>query len=142
MVKYYVDTCIWIDYLDDRIGEDGQPLGLFAELFLEKVKSEKGTILLSDVFFRELENRKGEEASSIVFMIQAFYLTETVYFLSEEKMSAKRIAVERSDDKMKISTNDVLHALIAKRYGAILVSRDAHFNRLADIAVARTPEEL
>ncbi len=38
MVKYYLDTCIWIDFFEDRKGAKGEPFGEFASRLLTKIQ--------------------------------------------------------------------------------------------------------
>ncbi len=50
---------------------------------------------------------------------------------------AKKIGIER-----KLPTGDVLHAVIAAKHNAILVSQDKHIQKLQDIVKTKKPEEI
>lgn len=55
----------------------------------------------------------------------------------EQFQEAARIKRER-----KLPFADLVHAIIARDNGAIMVTRDAHFEDLKDIATIRKPEDL
>ena len=51
--KYYLDTCIWKDYFENR-SDKFKPLGEWAFQFLKKALSEEGIIIYSKVVENEL----------------------------------------------------------------------------------------
>jgi hypothetical protein len=55
----------------------------------------------------------------------------------EDVFRAEQLARER-----KIPRNDILHALLAEKAHAIMVSQDVYFQQLRDITRIATPEEL
>ena len=53
-MNYYLDSCIWIDFIENRF--DGlNPLGEYAFLFLKKCEKDNDTILYSQHIIVELE---------------------------------------------------------------------------------------
>jgi hypothetical protein len=55
-MRYYVDTCIWLDLLEDRT--DGlRPLGEFAFQFIKKAMRHGDTIIYSSLVLGELMKR-------------------------------------------------------------------------------------
>jgi hypothetical protein len=57
--RYYFDTCIWIDYYDNRVGPRGRPLGAIAGKLLLKIIMENELVAVSDGLTVELNNYYG-----------------------------------------------------------------------------------
>ena len=49
--KYYIDTSIWMDLLEDRKGYNHQPLGDYALKLFTFIKAKKYKLIISDLFF-------------------------------------------------------------------------------------------
>ena len=134
--RYYLDTSIWMDLYEDRIGFNNEPLGDFAwKLFaLIKVKGHK--IMISDLLLAELKVNYSDE--QIKGMMKPF---EDMI----EKVIAKRAQrdeAENISDLKNIPKGDILHAIIARDNNLILITRDNHFKGLADISLFYRPEDL
>ncbi|MBU1321694.1 MAG: PIN domain-containing protein [Nanoarchaeota archaeon] len=53
MTKYYLDTCIWIDYFEDR-KDNFRPLGDWAFRLIKKIITDENVIIISDLVWFEL----------------------------------------------------------------------------------------
>jgi hypothetical protein len=51
-MKYYIDTCIWRDYFENR-NDKYRPLGEWAFRFIKKIINEDSLILFSDLVLEE-----------------------------------------------------------------------------------------
>ncbi len=134
--KYYVDTCIWIDLYEDRKGYNGELLGKFAAKFLFSLLKKQQVLIISKLLIKELKKYYAEE--QIEGMFRPFTrIIEKMFITKQQADEAKQIAEER-----KIPAGDALHAILARDYALILVTRDNDFKKMEDIAKYHKPEEL
>jgi len=112
-MRYYFDTCIWIDYLNER---DKRVVDFVFKIIFEH------DILMSDVVFRELHK----------FMFNLFLPNIKNIILIKASDDEKRSALEISRQR-NLPFADALHAMLARDNDAILVTRDKHFLDLEDI---------
>lgn len=134
--KYYIDTSIWIDLLEDRQGYNNEPLGNFALKLFALIKAKKSTLVISDLLIRELEGYYSfEEINSMLLPFQK--ITEKIIATKEQRVEARKIAEERN-----LPPGDVLHAIIARDNNLILITRDKDFRQLEDISEHYKPEDL
>ena len=134
--KYYIDTSIWIDLLEDRKGYNHEPLGDYALKLFAMIKAKKHKLVISDLLIKELEvNYSIEEINGMVLPFQK--IIEKVLVTTEQRDNAKKIAGERN-----LPPGDALHAIIARDNQYILVTRDKHFKELGDITKSYKPEEI
>ena len=134
--KYYVDTSIWMDLLEDRKGYNGEPLGDYALKLFVMIKAKKHTLVVSDLLIRELEsNYSVEEINGMVLPFQN--IIEKVLMTKEQRDEAKKIALERD-----LPPGDALHAIVARDNRYVMVTRDKHFKYLQDITKHYKPEEI
>lgn len=135
-MRYYVDSCIWLDLLEDRT--DGlRPLGEFAFQFIKKAMKQRNTVLYSRSVLKEL-NKQYPEATieeHCFKQLRTRRLLEYAETTQKQADEAKHIAKERG-----LPTDDALHAILARDNQATLVTRDAHFTALADITESVKPE--
>jgi len=137
MIKYYLDTCIWVDYYENK-SDRFRPLGDWALELLNKILQNKDLILYSDMIVEELKNLyKNDEIEKIFKIIKDENLLIKVNINNLQAKEAATLCKSRS-----ISFGDALHAILARDNGAILVTRDNHFLELTDIADIKKPEEL
>ncbi|MBN2052546.1 PIN domain-containing protein [Candidatus Woesearchaeota archaeon] len=137
MAKYYLDACIWRDYYENR-SDRFRPLGEWALMLINEILENHEIIVVSDMIILELE----KEYKPIVI--------EKMFSVASEKGLVVRInySISQLQLAMKISKQrkmhfeDVLHAVLARDYNAVLVTRDKHFDELRDIAQIKKPEEL
>jgi predicted nucleic acid-binding protein len=133
--KYYVDTSIFIDYIENR-ADSLRPLGEWAHRLLAHIAAEGGVLLVSDVLERELVGhgtQPGIDEISADFGIVVKRLRSTTSQCKEAASVAKA---------RKVPLGDALHAVMARDEGAILITRDRHFHELCDIAVPYAPEQI
>jgi predicted nucleic acid-binding protein len=136
MAKYYVDTSIWIDLYEDRKGFNKEPLGEFALKLFSLIRAKKNRLIITDLLIRELEmNYSLEEINGMVKPFEN--IIEKIIVTKEQHDEAKKIAEERN-----IPPGDVLHAIIARDYDLILITRDKHFRKLQDISKHYRPEDI
>jgi len=134
--KFYIDTSIWIDLIEDRKGHNDEPLGTYALKLFAMIKSKKHRMVVSDLLIRELEsNYSIEEINGM--MLPFMKKMETVFIAKDQRNKAKKIAQERN-----IPPGDVLHAIVAAENNYILITRDKHFRKLEDITKHFKPEEI
>ncbi len=130
-----MDTCIWIDFYENRKSKY-EDFGKAAFMLLTKLRASNTKIVVSDYLLRELEsNYSLGEIRSFTFYFAE--ILEKVAVSDMQMQEAKNIAKERM-----IPKGDVVQAIIARDYGAVLVSRDKHFVFLSDICICLKPEEL
>lgn len=135
--KFYLDTSIWRDYYENR-SDNFRPIGEWAFQFLQKVIKQKNVVIYSDLVLDELKNRYTDaEIQDIFEILSSVRLLEKVPISQSHISEARRMNRERH-----LGFGDCLHAILARNTGAMLVSRDAHFLDLADIAEVKKPEDL
>ena len=129
-MHYYLDTCIWRDFYEDRLSKTGRPLGKYATDLFMRIMKNKDKILFSETLIWELKKDYSEE--EINDMLNLLFLNNTlikIEILKDEHLEAKKLAQERN-----IPFVDCLHAVQARNHKAIMVSQDKHFiDNLSDI---------
>jgi predicted nucleic acid-binding protein len=135
MLRFYIDTCIWRDYYENRV-DRFRPLGEWAFRLLQHISDRGNALILSDVVIKEL--RRYYTAAQINTLLDAFVEQIIVVSTGSPIVREANILMKQR----KVSMGDALHALLARRSGAILVTRDTHFLQLTDIVEVKKPEEL
>ena len=134
--RFYVDTSIWMDLLEDRKGYNGEPLGEYALKLFSLIKIKKNRLVITDLLIKELEsNYSIEEINGMILPFKK--IIEKILTAAQQYCEAKQLAKERN-----IPPGDVLHAIIARDNNLILITRDKHFNYLKDISNYYKPEEI
>lgn len=134
--RFYVDTSIWMDLLEDRKGFNSEPLGDYALRLFAVIKAKNYKLVLSDFLIRELEsNYSTEEINGMILPFKK--VIEKVFVTKEERDEAKKIAEHRN-----LPPGDALHAIISRDNNLILITRDKHFRDLEDITKHYKPEEI
>jgi len=134
MQKFYLDTNIWLDYFENR--SDGlKPLGEFAFQFLKKAIESKSLLCYSNIVLTELNSvlTKDKVDSRISMLKNNLTYVEST---KEDYFFAKKIT-----SSFNIHFTDALHTAIAFRLGAVLITRDRHFECL-DFIEVKKPEEV
>ena len=133
--KFYLDACVWIDYYSDR-KDCSKDLGEIAFHLLSRLLASGSRIIVSDFLLMELEKVCSlDEIRGLTIHFEK--MIEKVCVSEEQINFARCIAENRG-----IPKGDAVHAIIARDCGAILVSRDKHFQFLTDICTIVKPEEL
>ena len=137
-MKYLFDTCIWRDHYENRFGPQGRPLGKYATKLFMRIIRNKDVLLFSEFIIRELKSDFSEnEINEMLNVLFIANILEKVEVFEEDYKEAKKIGLERN-----LPTGDVLHAIIARNNGAILVSQDNHCQQLKDIVEVKKPEQI
>lgn len=134
--RYYLDSCIWIDYFENR-SDRFRPLGDWAFSLIQKIVQDSAQVIISDMTRVELEK---QFSSKIVDTILEIIPRELLVIIeASEKQSKEAMTLSK---KLQIPFGDALHGVLARDSGAILVTRDKHFNEMSDQLTVRKPEEL
>ncbi len=132
MAVYYLDTSILLDCYEKR-GRNGEA----ALRLVMKIINTGSVVLYSDLHIQELK-KLGYLAGEVneIFSILKPCCLRRVHTSSFQKDEARKTAVHYG-----VPRGDALHAILARDNGAVVVSRDPHFNSLRGIAETRIPEE-
>ncbi|MBC8501468.1 MAG: type II toxin-antitoxin system VapC family toxin [Nanoarchaeota archaeon] len=133
--KYYLDTCIWRDYYENR-SDKFRPLGEWALELLNLIIKNKDEILVSELVIKELGTEYSKGRIKDLFEINGV----TILFIPT--LQQQRFEAIKLSQKRKVHASDALHAVLARDNKAILVSRDNHFLELLDIVDVKKPEDL
>jgi predicted nucleic acid-binding protein len=137
--KYFLDTCIWRDFYEDRTSKSGRPLGKEAARLVAAIIKRKDVILYAESVVREL--KKDYDGKAIDTLLRLLFLTGTLKrtdITKEEHLEAKELAQARG-----LPYIDCLHAVLAKHHCAQLVSQDRHLiDNLKDVTTTKRPAEL
>jgi len=134
--KFYVDTCIWRDYFEDR-KDNLKPLGEFAFQFLKYCENKGFFIIVSNAVKKELFDYYSEERLNQVFSSFKNLIIEISF--SENQAKESFDFWENTDKKFPFF--DILHSVIARDNKAILITRDRHFKEIK-ITECSLPEEI
>lgn len=134
--KFYLDTCIWRDFLEDRKNHI-RLLGELAFQFLRKCRKDNSEIIVSDIVLKELHKYVPKEK------IQELLLnfTDLIVKVKHSREQFDEANAFWENNKKVFPAFDVLHSIIARDEKAILVRRDKHFSEIG-IVESFTPEEL
>lgn len=136
MAKYYLDTCIWLDFFDER-DEPHLAKGRLARKLIERIINNNDRITYSIIILKEMSSGGHD-----------FYDCKRIFAPLKRILvfcQARDFQYRKAKDianKRDVPIADAVHAIIARDNGAILVSRDRHFKKLKDIVIAKSPEEI
>ena len=134
--RFYLDTAIWRDYFEDR-KDRLQPLGEFAFQFLKNCEKHNYIILYSPLVLHELYSHYSDERVNEVFSSFANLLQEV------KPQPGQLTEAKKINRKIKDShTADILHAILARDSGSIMITRDKHFEALTSVVEVLKPEEV
>lgn len=134
--RFYVDTCIWLDFYEDRKGYCNESLGTPVFCFFSLIIKRGDKIIISNVVLKELESYHSQE--DIRSMLLPFMkIIEKITLKEEQYIEAKIIARERN-----VPHGDAAHAILCRDNKLIFVTRDNDFRKLQDITPYYKPEEL
>lgn len=134
--KYYLDTCIWIDYLENR-SDKFRPLGEWAFGLIKKIIKNEDLFLITEKTIEELENVIGQEETERMISTIPPQLKINIISKYSQKMKAKHLK-----ERFNIPFGDALHIIIAEENKAIFVTRDEHFQDFSNYFEIKKPEEL
>lgn len=134
--RYYIDSCIWIDYFENR-SDRFRPLGDWAFDLIKKVIDDEDLILYSELVEEELgENYSAEEIEKIFSIVPSELFVKVNIIDKQIKESINLFK------KFNIPKKDALHAILARDNNAIFVTRDKHFYEIYKKLTIKKPEEL
>lgn len=134
--NYYIDSCIWRDYFENR-SDKFRPLGDWAFSLIKLIIQENNLIIYSDLVEEELhEGFSEEDIKKIISIVPKENLVK-IESSSEQLKEAIQIA-----KKLRIPVKDTLHAILARDNDAIMVTRDKHFYELSGKVTIKKPEDL
>ncbi|MCK4522243.1 MAG: PIN domain-containing protein [Nanoarchaeota archaeon] len=134
--KYYLDSCIWRDYFENR-SDKFRPLGDWAFSLIKLIIQENNLVIYSDLVEEELyEGFSEEDIKKVISIVPKENLVK-IESSSEQLKEAIQIA-----KKLKIPVKDTLHAILARDNDAIMVTRDKHFYELSEKVTIKKPEDL
>lgn len=135
--RFYLDTCIWRDYYENR-SDNLKPLGEWALQFLKNAVNNDDLIIYSDLTIKELCIKYTiEEVKDILEVIDKRDILIRINVMESQIKEAIMIRKKRN-----LAFGDVLHAILARDNNAILITRDEHFLELNDLVMIKKPEEL
>ena len=139
VLKYFIDTCVWRDFYEDRIGRNGEKLGDYASNFIEYIIKKKAIILFSEFIIGELKIKYANKDIEDMFgILNTLGVLKKIDVLIEQKDEAKNLSKLRG-----LPFVDCLFAILARDNGAILITQDIHFIRdLKDIVSVKRPQEI
>lgn len=134
--KYYLDACIWIDLFSNRVSYINEPLGKYAQKLISLIKARSWKIVITPYLITELEKTYslGEVSEMLIYLGDTL---EWIDISAEQYEEAEELAISRDVPK-----GDALHAIIARDYKLIFVTRDKHFRKLSDISLHYKPEDI
>jgi predicted nucleic acid-binding protein len=122
-MRYYIDTCVWIDFIEGRTNTD-----IFIECILEDHMP-----ILSYPLQKELGKYLHAEQLTMIFaLLSSKGLIELVGVFEHDKKEASLLSAQRN-----IPFADALHAILTRNNNALLITRDKHFLKLRDICTIR-----
>ena len=138
-MKYFVDTCVWRDFYEDRKSFSGRDLGKEAATFFQKVIADKNVVLFSESLIDELKIEYSFlEIEQMLKTLSLIGLLKRIDIKKEEFIEAKNLSKSRN-----LPFVDCLNAVQARNHRAMLISQDKHILRnLADMVVAKRPSEI
>ena len=138
MARYYIDTSIWRDLLEDR-RDNIKPLSEFAFQLIQKIFKERHEIVFSKALELELLERFTKK-QIYELILDEFIKKNLVVYTKPNNLQLKEAkSLSAIGD---IPFNDILHAILARDSSAIIVTRDRHFEELKHIVKIKTPEEI
>ncbi|MFH1332545.1 MAG: PIN domain-containing protein [archaeon] len=136
MKRYYLDSCIWRDYFEDR-KDRFRPLGEWDFMLIKKIVDNNDLVLYSDSVQDELSLfYSGEQIKNLLSIVPnslLVHLKASTDQIDESVKLSKRVGIQKMD---------VLHAILARDNKAILVTRDKHFYELSEYLIIKKPEDL
>mgnify|MGYP003969263633 CR=1 FL=1 len=120
MKKNYLDTCIWLNLFKKETSTRGVPFWKLAKDFIEDVEDKGGNILVSTIVLKELYYKVGDRFNEIK---EEFQATETITIVKTSSIDYE-LARKFEQAHGLLSFYDYLHVALAKRFNAILITRD------------------
>lgn len=131
-IVFYFDTSIWIDIYDKR-GYNGKT----AKALIDKIIIDDCIVLYSDVVILELR-----KLGFFDYEINQMFSIAKPDHLRHANSNKQQLTIAKNVARQRnVPMRDAFHAIIAREYGAQLISRDRDFDKLKDITCTKPPEE-
>lgn len=130
--RFYLDTSIWLDFLEDR-GNNGS----VAYKLLKFIINRNHKIIFSEAIKDELLEY-GLSIEDIRSFLSVFKRNIICLYVNKKQFrKAKDLSSKRN-----VPVFDALHTIIARDNSAVMITRDRHFDKLLDIVKYKKPEEI
>ena len=134
---YYIDSCIWLNLFKKEVSKQGKLFWKITENFLKDVETNQSQIIVSTIVLKEIQFALPNEFKKILEFFEQRHYIQLIKTINEDYIQARKW-----EPQTAISFYDCLHAAIAKRTKAILISRDAGLLEFAKKHItAVKPEE-
>jgi len=139
---YYVDSCIYLNLWKKESNKTGIPLWIFARDFFEKARIKRSVIFYSGYLLKELSFKINKDI--FIKKLKMFEYSSNfkrVNLSREEYELARKIDRKTGDE---IGFFDIIHLLLAKKTGSVLITRDNKLIKFAKkyFVKSKKPEEL
>ena len=137
--KYFIDTCVWRDFYENRKSKTGRKLGKeAANLFMKIIKNKKIIIYSESLIWELKKDYKKEEIESMLKFLFLLKILRRIEITKDEYKEAKQLSSERN-----IPFVDCLNAIQSRNHQTQMVSQDKHFIQdLMDITKTKRPKEI
>ena len=123
-MKFYLDSCIWIDYLDFKRENHNKAVELF-----NKIISRKDLIIVSKVHFREMHaTGYFEKFNKIKNKLFEEGVLKGVKYSEQDYQTALRY-----NEYLNKGFSDCLHLIMAKNNKAKAISSDKHWQEIGQL---------
>ncbi len=136
MVLYYLDTSIWLDFLEER-DEPGFPKSALALQLIVKVLERSDSIVVSDIVLEELKSLGYSESDLDLLLTPIQAVIHYIEATKNQSQRARDLCAKRG-----LPFCDALHALIARDQRCTLITYDQDFQKLRDIIIPQTPRDV
>ena len=137
--RYLLDTCVWRDYLEQRTGPGGRPLGNYAGRLFVKIFRDKVILIVPEMLVLELRNWYSDVQINTALAIIGAGTRILMAYPAENELSEAKILAQ----KRNLPFPDCIMAVQARNKNAIFVSQDKHvLIGLSDVVVTFRPEEI
>ncbi len=143
MQNFYVDTCIYLNLWQKERGVIfGKPFWFIAKEFFEFAKKTDSTIYYSGYLLKEISFLLKPEV--FADKLKLFIYSSNFKRISLDKSEFELAQKIEVDNKFTIGFYDILHMLLAKKTGSVLITRDKKLLKMASKykVIAKKPEEV
>jgi predicted nucleic acid-binding protein len=127
-MKLYLDANIYYNLWKDEVVKGIIPAGLYAEQLFERLERDSGLVLVVSDFLADIisyNNRSfGELFKKLMSKLKALNILEFVRLEYGMRQRASRLVLRYRRRYPTLDFEDIVHLLLAKKSGAILVTRD------------------
>ena len=137
-MRIYLDSNVFISLMNREIGRGFRGLFIEAEAFFRKAKDERHTILLSDLFFTEVENNIYLSKEEIIAYIKNMGVTIEIIMPKSEHAIHIREFMKRGLHRL-----DSMHAAFARlgKCNCIVTFNKKDFDKIKDLIPVFEPSD-